>query len=106
MIKIPPIGYEEQIVVKHIVFFKLKDKSFSKEVQEKLLSLKENVKVVKSLEVGENFADSPRAYDISLTVELESKDDLKTYAVDPYHEEIKKYLKTTTIDSKVVDYIN
>jgi len=92
-------------VVKHIVFFKLKDKNDAKEVKSKLLTLKENLDFIKDLEVGINFAQEDRAYDLSLIVELESKEDLKKYATDKYHQELIKYLKTKTIDTKVVDYV-
>ena len=91
-------------MVRHIVFFKLNDKDDAKEVKEKLLTLKEKVDVVKYLEVGINFADEDRAYDLSLIVDVKTKDDLKKYAKDEYHQKVIKYIKTKANDTKVVDY--
>ncbi len=95
-------------MIKHIVFFKLlknseKDKE---EVKQKLLSLKQKVKEVVSLEVGLNFSKEERAYDISLIVELKSKEDLNKYAKDSYHQEVISFIKTKVVDTKVVDYEN
>jgi electron transfer flavoprotein alpha subunit len=91
-------------VIRHIVFFKLNDKNDAKEVKEKLLTLKEKVDVVQYLEVGINFADEARAYDLSLIVDVKTKDDLEKYAKDEYHQEVIKYIKTKANDTKVVDY--
>ena len=93
-------------MVKHIVFFKLNNNSLKKkeEVKSKLLSLKGKVEVLKNIEVGLNFADEARAYDIALLTDFESEDDLKTYALHPYHLEIVEYIKSVTVSSKVVDF--
>ncbi len=92
-------------MVRHIVFFKLKDLNSKEEVKEKLLSLKSHVKVVQNLEVGLNFSEEARAYDISLIVDLKDKDSLTIYANDKYHKEVINFIKTKAIDTKVVDYI-
>jgi rRNA maturation protein Rpf1 len=93
-------------LVKHIVFFKLKENSQEKkeEVKSKLLSLKGKVEVLKNIEVGLNFADEARAYDIALLTDFENEEDLKSYAIDPYHLEIVEYIKRVTVSSKVVDF--
>ncbi len=93
-------------MVKHIVFFKLKENSQEKkeEVKSKLLSLKGKVEVLKNIEVGLNFADEARAYDIALLTDFENEEDLKSYAIDPYHLEIVEYIKRVTVSSKVVDF--
>jgi rRNA maturation protein Rpf1 len=93
-------------LVKHIVFFKLKENSQEKkeEVKSKLLSLKGKVEVLKNIEVGLNFADEARAYDIALLTDFENEEDLKSYAIDPYHLEIVEYIKSVTVSSKVVDF--
>jgi len=93
-------------MVKHIVFFKLTDNSDkSRElVKERLLSLKEKVEVLQNIEVGLNFADEDRAYDIALLTDFENEDDLKTYANHPYHLEIVAFVKTVADSSKVVDF--
>jgi len=93
-------------MVKHIVFFQLKDNSqvHSQEVKDRLLTMKENIKVLKNIEVGINFADEERAYDLALLTDFESQEDLTIYANHPYHQDIITYMKSIAISSKVVDY--
>jgi hypothetical protein len=93
-------------MVKHIVFFKLSDNCEENKglVKEKLLTLKKEVKELKNIEVGLNFADEERAYDIALITDFESKEDLHSYAIDSYHLEIVSFIKTVATSSKVVDF--
>jgi len=93
-------------VIRHIVFFKLEDNSneHKKFVQEKIMSMKGKIAELKQIEVGINFADEERAYDLSLISDFESKEDLQSYAVNPLHVEIIKYLKSKNTITKVVDY--
>lgn len=93
-------------MVKHIVFFKLKDKNpeVEKELQEKLLSLKDHIELLKDIEVGINFKESERAYDLALVTVFENEEDLAAYAIHPYHLDVLKYIKTVVSDTKVVDF--
>ncbi len=93
-------------MVKHIVFFKLTDNSDKNKelVKKKLLSLKEEVEVLQNIEVGLNFADEERAYDIALLTDFKNEEDLNSYAVHPYHLEVVKYVKKVALSSKVVDF--
>ena len=94
-------------MIKHIVCFKLKDNSEEncKETQKVLLSMKENVPLVKDIAVGIDFLHSARSYDIILEVILDSRDDLDTYQEDPYHVDVvKKHMHAVTESSIAVDY--
>ncbi len=93
-------------MVKHIVFFKLTDNSDKNKelVKNKLLSLKGEVEVLQNIEVGLNFADEDRAYDIALLTDFNSEEDLKSYAIHPFHLEIVAFIKTVANSSKVVDF--
>ncbi|MEA3315819.1 MAG: pyrimidine/purine nucleoside phosphorylase [Campylobacterota bacterium] len=93
-------------MIKHIVLLKLSEDSIKQKniIVERLNSLKDNIDFIRALEVGINFTDSPRAFDISLTVILDSKDDLERYAVHQYHLPILELLKSLNTESKVVDY--
>jgi hypothetical protein len=93
-------------MVKHIVFFKLIDNSEKNKelVKNRLLTLKEKVEVLQSIEVGINFANEERAYDIALLTDFKDENDLKTYANHPYHLEIVAFVKTVADSSKVVDF--
>ena len=93
-------------MVKHIVFFKLKDKSQSHcdVVKAKLLTMKENIEILQDIEVGINFTEEERAYDLALLTDFKTQEDLNTYAKHPFHQNIITYMKQIAISSKVVDY--
>ena len=91
-------------MVKHIVFMKFPDSSLAKIAKEKLLSMKENIEVLKDIEVGIDFSRSERSYDLALVTVFENKEDLEKYRVHPYHQEIVKWLKANDTQTKVVDY--
>ena len=93
-------------MVKHIVFFKLRDNSLShcQEVQTKLLGMKKNIEVLEHIEVGINFADEERAYDLALLTDFKDEESLAIYAKHPFHQDIIVYMKQIAISSKVVDY--
>ena len=57
-------------MIKHVVFFKLSEQGMDKqdEIVEMLNNLKDEIDFVRALEVGVNFADEDRAFDIALTV--------------------------------------
>lgn len=92
-------------MIKHIVFFKLPENFTGKDLLvEKLNNLKDEIDQVKALEVGINFADSDRAFDISLTVIVPSKEALAEYAVHEKHLPVVEFIKSNGIETKVVDY--
>ena len=93
-------------MVKHIVFFKLEDNSkhHCEEVKKRLLTMKENIDVLKNIEVGINFAKEERAYDLALLTDFESEENLTIYAKHLFHQDIITYMKSVSISSKVVDY--
>lgn len=68
-------------MIKHIVCFRLADKSeeSKKKAKEILLSMKGKVDTVKDIEVGTDFLCSDRSYDVILQVTLNSRDDLDIY---------------------------
>lgn len=92
-------------MIKHIVFFKLPENFTQKDLLvEKLNNLKNDIDLIKALEVGINFADSDRAYDISLTVIVPSKEALSEYATHEKHLPVVEFIKSNGIETKVVDY--
>ena len=94
-------------MIKHIVCFKLKDNSISEKekVKNLLLSMKGNVPTVKDIEVGCDFLESQRSYDVILQVWLENKDVLDEYQNDAYHvNKVKSYMHKTAESSISVDY--
>ena len=95
-------------MIVHIVMFRFKEENKElniKEVQKKLYDLVEKIEELKSMEVGINFTESERALDLSLYSIFETKEDLKAYAIHPAHLEVVEFIKTVTLESKVVDYV-
>ncbi len=93
-------------MVKHIVFFKLKEQTpqQAEALKNRLLSLAEAIDFIREIEVGINFKESDRAYDVALVTVFDSEVDLQRYATHPYHLEVIKFIKEITTDTKVVDY--
>lgn len=93
-------------MVKHIVFFKLSEDGEAQkdEIISKLKNLKNDIDFIRALEVGDNFADEERAYDLALTVIVDSKDDLDSYAAHEKHIPVVEFLKSHGTQTKVVDY--
>ena len=93
-------------MIKHIVFFKLSSEGMKQKdlVVEKLNSLKDDIDFIRALEVGINFDNSDRAFDLSLTVVVDSKDALNEYAINEKHVKVVEFIKSLDTETKVVDY--
>ena len=91
-------------MIKHVVMWKMKESEQLGKMKEKLESLEESVEEVESLEVGINFNDSTRAYDIVLIVEFSDKDALASYQKDPKHLEVANFVNEVTKEVVAVDY--
>lgn len=94
-------------MLKHIVCFKLKDNSEAEcnKAKEILLSMKDNVPMLRNIEVGVDVLHSQRSYDIILQVTLDSFDDLDKYQNDAYHcNVVKKHMHAVAETSVALDY--
>ena len=93
-------------MVRHIVLYFLKDNSpESKEaLKQKFLSMKGKIDVLKDIEVGIDFMQSPRSADVSLTCLFDSKEDLAVYANHPVHIPVKQYVQQVVERSISCDY--
>ncbi len=94
-------------MIKHIVCFKLKDRS--KESCEKAAklfrSMEGKVPQLKSIQVGVDFLHSPRSYDIILETTFENTDALNDYQNNPYHcDVVKRYIHGVQESSVSIDY--
>lgn len=95
-------------MIVHIVLFKFKDENKAlniARVQKKLMKLEETVESLSFMEVGVNFNESERAFDLSLYSTFESQEALKAYQVHPEHLDVLNLIKEVTLETKVVDYI-
>lgn len=95
-------------MVVHIVMFKFKEenKEFNiKMINKQLNDLVDSIDELESMEVGVDFNQSERAFDLSLYSTFKTKEDLKAYAVHPEHLKVVASIKCVTEESKVVDYV-
>ena len=96
------------IMIVHIVMFKFKDEDKEVnlvKVRAILEQLPKKIEELISMEVGINFDESERAFDLSLYSKFHTKEDLQTYATHPEHLKVVEFIKTVVSESKVVDYV-
>ena len=93
-------------MVKHIVMFKLIEKTSEnmKLATDSLRSLENNIEPLKSIEIGTDFLESDRSYDIVLTAHFENQEGLKTYSSHENHLPVVKIMRSLCSSSVVVDY--
>ena len=94
-------------MLKHIIFFKLKDYSPEEceKVRDLLLSMDGKVETIRDIKVGIDRVRSGRSYDIALEVVLDDAQALEDYQKDPYHcDVVKAYVRSAGITSVAVDY--
>ena len=98
-------------MIKHIVMFKLKEfatpaekEAKLVEIKEKLEALKDKIDVLHKIEV--NFNCNPaETWDLILTTELDSLEDVATYANHPEHVAVAKgIIGPVKADRACVDY--
>lgn len=95
-------------MIRHVVMFKFKDDVAGHDRRgfiDQLHGLSAAIPQIKQLEIGENFAQSERACDVVLLVDVESKDDLQIYADHPDHQPVKQRAGEICSASYVVDYV-
>ena len=100
-----------QIMIKHIVLFKLKE--FENEdqkavvrnkIKQSLLALKVKIEVLKYIEVGQNYELISSSYDICLITQFETLKDLEAYRTHPEHLKVVELIKANTTGRAVVDF--
>jgi len=94
-------------MIVHIVMFKFEEENKASniaKVKADLEDLVNKIDVLKSMEVGIDFNQSPRAMDMSLYSTFENEEDLKAYATHQAHLDVLAIIREVTLESKVVDY--
>lgn len=98
-------------MIKHVVLFKLKE--FESEDQKAvvrnkinhaLLALKDKIKVLKYIEVGQNYELITSSNDICLITHFETLSDLEVYRIHPEHLKVFELIKANTSSRAVVDF--
>ena len=92
-------------MIKHIVCFKLKEGEDVKKAKEILLSMKDNVPMLKEIQVGVDILHSERSYDLYLSVVVEDMKALEEYQNHPYHVDVvKTHMHKVRTSSVAVDF--
>ncbi len=99
-------------MIKHIVMFKFKDSAEGadkvgniQETKSQLEALPGKIDEIKFFEVGINFSNTNVAYDLVLSSEFDSKDDLYSYQKHPEHVKVADFVSKACENRIVVDYI-
>ena len=93
-------------MIRHIVCFKLKDRSeeAKEKAKEVLSSMEGKVPTIRNIWVGTDFLMSDRNYDVILLVDVESREALNEYQNDEYHcSVVKPYMHAVREGSVSVD---
>jgi len=95
-------------MIVHIVMLKFKEENKENnliKVKTLLETLPSMIEPLLSMEVGLDFMQSERSFDLVLTTSFKDKEGLSTYATHPEHISVVNVIKEVTEGSKVVDYV-
>ncbi len=93
-------------MIKHIVMYKLKDRTEenAKALQQKFLSMRGKIQVLKDIRSGVDEVRSQRSFDVVLECLFESMEDMEIYRTHEVHLPIMEYVKSVVETSHSVDY--
>lgn len=93
-------------MLRHVVFFKLKNPTpeVLQETKNVLMNMKGKIPELLDIEVGIDVVRSERSFDVALITTFESLDTMNAYQVNPIHVEVGKYIATVRESSAAVDY--
>jgi hypothetical protein len=93
-------------MVKHIVMFKLTEKSPAnlQTAINALNGMQGKIETLNYLEVGVDFEGSQRSYDIVLVTHFADKNGLEAYRTHPNHQPVIGIMQKLCTSSIVVDY--
>lgn len=94
-------------MIKHIVCYKLKDPSIEgkQKVKDNFMKMKEEIDLFIDLQVGLDFLQSERSYDVVLEITFKDLETMNEYQKHPYHVNVvKPFMKEARIASVSVDY--
>lgn len=98
-------------MIKHIVFWKLKESANGNtkaenalQIKEKLEALNGRIKGVLKIEVGIDFSKTESSSDVVLYSEFASREDLDNYQSHPEHKALLPFITEARSERIVVDY--
>ncbi|MCC7533510.1 MAG: Dabb family protein [Bacteroidia bacterium] len=97
-------------MIKHIVFWKLKDEANGMSKQDNAIAIKQKLEALNGqiegcikIEVGFDVLHSAESADVVLYSEFENMDALKYYAAHPLHQAILPFIAEAKSERRVVD---
>jgi hypothetical protein len=100
------IRKEWEMMITHIVLFKLRDNSseaVARTVQV-LRDMEGKIDELRHLEVGTDILRSERSYDIGLVTKFDSMEALQAYQIHPVHKKVIEHMTSVREASVSVDY--
>jgi len=93
-------------MIRHIVLFRLKDKSCGnlEKAADVLRGMEGKIDGMVSMEVGIDFLRSERSYDIALCALFKDKAALEAYQSHPVHLPVKEHMHAVRESSYAADY--
>ncbi|OIQ00963.1 MAG: stress responsive protein [Zetaproteobacteria bacterium CG2_30_46_52] len=92
-------------MVKHIVMWKLHNKSDAREIKTTLEALKDKVPSIIDIEVGIDFSDSDASADVVLYSTFADAQGLADYQAHPDHQNVLPMMRRLTSSRMVTDYV-
>lgn len=99
-------------MVKHIVFWKLKESAEGRDkaanarlIKERLEALKGRIPGLLKIEVGFDFLRGDTSSDVALYSELVSREALDAYQTHPEHQAVIPLIRALTSERRSVDYV-
>lgn len=91
-------------MIKHIVMYKLNNKSDAESLRNKFLSMRGKIQELINIDTGIDILNTDRSYDVVLICEFMSVDDMNAYQNNPIHLDVKEYVQSVVCKAKSVDY--
>jgi hypothetical protein len=98
-------------MIKHIVFWRLKDSAHGNDkatnarlIKEQLEGLRGRIPGLLKLEVGFDFVRADTSSEIALYTEMQSRAALDAYQVHPLHKAVGAFIKEAVSERRAVDY--
>lgn len=91
-------------MIKHIYLFRLKDPGRLREAASTILTLKEHIPYLVSLEVGIDFKGAENSFQLCEICVFRNMEDFRRFGVDPYHAKIRTYMDGIRETSVKIDF--
>ena len=88
----------------HCYLYRLKAGVNPADAADRLLSMKEHIPSLASLEVGINFSKAENAFDLVQISRFETEEDFDAFSRHPYHQSLRTYFGQAAAETAKADY--